>query len=938
MNAQNNSSSVSKKHIWLKVVIALVIVTIVMIGGIVMLIPAYISSDGGTQMVVGKINDSIDGKVEMQDLQMGWFSGVKLTDLKFADNAGMTSVSVKEISTKPKYGSLIKGEVALGKTTIDQPEVVINLDKADIVKQQAAAKSEPTKTQPVKAKQEAGPIALPDIELEVLKGNVTINVQDEQMTQSVQFRDIASKFDINPAGQKSVFELALAVAGEESDSTITANGNMTTPKEGWTLKGTSGDFNVKIQDLPLEKLNAVMALAGQDINVSGNLNADVVAKVSDGNVEMVNADAVLTGFKSLTEGKEMSLSEPVELNAKVSNAGGEIKIETVDVSSSFCKLNCSGGIDAVDYSADVNITELMGFVGQFADMGKFGFAGDFKAVGKVETGAKVKTNGQYNLSNFVFTNKELKKQTSPMNFALNGGVNYDATTKSVSFESLALNSTIATASLSGTLGQGSGKSSFVANANANLGQIQPLLVVAGALPEETVLAGVAKAVLNVDMDGDNIHLSTSDTQITNLKIKKAGMEQAVEEPAVKLVLDAVANTKEKSIAVNTLSLDSTNIKVNKGTFSKTTRSGRTSIKGNMEAEYDLAKVTQMASVLMIDNLNMEGKRKATLNFDSSFPEDQKDGMLKNMNAGLAFGFDRAEYLGFEIGKADFDIRMKKGVLSLEPFSAPANNGKLNFAGSVDFNDENPVLKIPQALQVVENIQINDTLSNNFLVFVNPIFAGATSVSGVANLKCDELSIPIKASNVDDVVVDGEIAISDLRMDVKRGNFLGKLLYNILPMIGVSQSDMGADMELLPCGFTVKDSIAKYDDDMQLNIEQYPLNFKGQVGIDVAHPENGKDRIRMDLYLPATLKRTITVGQEDTPNRIIVPIKGRTNKPEVDMEALQQQMLNRVIQDQVGDLIDNALGGKKESGGDSSGNTVEDKLKEAGVEALKGLFK
>ena len=934
MNTQTNSPEQKKSHKGLKIATVVIGLLVVLVVAVALLVPVYISSDGGTNMILGKINSTIDGKVEMQDLKVGWFSGVKLTDLKFADNAGTTSVNIKEISTKPKYVSLIKGQVALGKTVIDQPEVVITVPKLEAGEGESADSSKASEPA-ISSNGQMPPIALPDVELEVIKGNVTINLENAEATQSVEFRDIASKFDINPAGSKSTFDLALAVVGNGGESKISANGDVTPSKE-WTLKGTSGDFNISIDDLELATLRPLMAFAGQDMDVSGKINAKVVAKVNDGDVETLKADAALTNFKSMTAGKEMVLDEPVTLKATASSSGETYKIEKMDITSSFCNVKCSGGMDAVDYSADVDIKELTTFAGQFADMGKFDVAGKLAAAGKVSPGDTTTASCDLNVAGFVLANKKTNKATAASNITLTGGVSYDKNTKAISFDSLKMNSVPVSMNLSGALGKAKGKSTFTAEGKADLAQIRPYLAVAEVMPETTLIAGTAQMVMNVEMEGDNVHIDTNNTQIANLQIKKDGQESAFKEELITLTADVAANMKDKSIAINKLNLDSTNIKITKGQLKQSASKGKTNIEGHIEAEYDLEQITNATSTLMLDNLTMAGKRSAILDFESSYPTEQKNGMLANMNAGLAFGFDSAEYLGLEIGKTDFDVKMTNGVLNIEPFSAPANNGKLNFAASVDFTQESPVLRMPGAMQVIENIQINDTLSNNFLVYVNPIFAGATSVSGIANLRCDELCIPMDAEKVSDIVVDGQIGISDLRMDVKKGNFLGKLLYTVLPMVGVSKSDMGADMALLPCDFTVKDSIVKYDEDMQLNIERYPLNFVGQIGIDTTHPERGNDRIAMDLYLPVTLEREVTVGHEDTPNRIVLSIKGKTNSPEVDLDALKKQLLNRVVEDQVGDLLDKALGGSKKSG--DGGSTAEDKLKEAGKQMLKDLFK
>ena len=131
MRTENNPSNpaASVRRGKFKVVKWLLIVTAAITVLIFVGVPLYLSSESGKSMIVGRINDAVDGKVEMESLSMGWFKGVRLRDLSFADDKGTMVVSVKEISTKPRYGSLLFGSVALGQTLIDHPDVVITVDR-----------------------------------------------------------------------------------------------------------------------------------------------------------------------------------------------------------------------------------------------------------------------------------------------------------------------------------------------------------------------------------------------------------------------------------------------------------------------------------------------------------------------------------------------------------------------------------------------------------------------------------------------------------------------------------------------------------------------------------------------------------------------------------------------------------------------------------------
>ena len=109
----------------LKLGLALIVVLIVLA---VLLVPAFISSEKGRRIILARINGAIAGKADFADLSMGWFKGIKVANLSFNDHAGGISVEVEQVSAKPAYGSILTGNLSLGKTVIDKPRVEVNLE------------------------------------------------------------------------------------------------------------------------------------------------------------------------------------------------------------------------------------------------------------------------------------------------------------------------------------------------------------------------------------------------------------------------------------------------------------------------------------------------------------------------------------------------------------------------------------------------------------------------------------------------------------------------------------------------------------------------------------------------------------------------------------------------------------------------------------------
>lgn len=94
---------------------------------VVFLVPFFVSSERCRRMVLAKINGLVDGEADFAELSMSWWKGIKVTDVSFKDSAGQTLVEIKQIGTKPHYGSILMGSLSFGETVIDEPKVEINL-------------------------------------------------------------------------------------------------------------------------------------------------------------------------------------------------------------------------------------------------------------------------------------------------------------------------------------------------------------------------------------------------------------------------------------------------------------------------------------------------------------------------------------------------------------------------------------------------------------------------------------------------------------------------------------------------------------------------------------------------------------------------------------------------------------------------------------------
>ncbi len=969
---------------------------------VLLLAPVFISSAKGRQIILARINGAVAGRTDFADLSMGWFKGIKVADFSFNDNAGQISVQVGQIATKPHYGSILTGNLSFGQTLIDKPRVEINLKKPQAAKA-APARQESTAGRAVQ------PVVLPvqHIELVVNDGNVKVT---DAKSGTVEVSQINSKLNLQPPGQRTDFDLRMAVAQAGKPSEIHVASQVTPAKQtGWSLKGTTGELIVEVNDLDIESLGPFLALAGVDVQAKGLVRGQVKGQIKDGQIENLSADvkaknidvtgaalkgdrvrtselgmnaamsqgkgtiniqslqvksdwasasasgtlpttfkslgdllgadsatslkgdfncdvaavlsqmpktlglkegtqvtsgqltgniatatqagqkqirasATLAGLGGAVEGKKIALSEPIKAEASVSSGKAGMNFDKIDVSAPFAKINCAGSAESIQYSAEADLTKLQSELGQFVDFGKYKLAGAFMSKGQVSIkDDKITTTASSTLSNLRVDAQDGNSVSEPK-AQIDTIVAFDKKTNVIALNSVTARTSFGQVGVKDgviPLNKDSSQPLRLAPSvsSLDLAKLRPFAVMFGSLPKDLQFAGIVESKLSVSGQKNTYKIATDSTKIRNLKLTYPG-QKPFESNDVTVAFDTEINAEEKAINLKKLELDSPQTKLH-AQFRQFSKDGKTRLEGNAELAYDWTAVSAVVAPYLPEGLSLQGKRKDAFNFLSEYPIGQTDQLLPNLTAKAKVGFEKAGYMGLDFGTTDVDIQIDSGLLKIAPFQTIVNEGQFNFAAEGDFKHKPALFTTGKPMQLVKDIKINDQTSKQLLKYVSPIFANAVNVSGIANFNCEQLAIPISAQAKKDAVVIGTISISQLRLQAS------DLLGQILAAAGTGAA--GTVLTLHPTRFVLKDGFLRYDD-MQIDVGDNPINFKGVIGLDKS--------LDMTVTLPYTSEgRTVRVG-ETAGRRITLPLKGTVDAPKLDTGKLVEQQLKGQIEDQV----------------------------------------
>ncbi|MCJ7692227.1 MAG: hypothetical protein MUO22_02275, partial [Sedimentisphaerales bacterium] len=245
-----------------KILLLLIFTLLILVILTFLIIPPLVSSEKGKKLILAKINGNLDGQADFGTLSMSWTKGIRATDITFNDKKGQTSLTVKQIAAKPHYASLLTGNLSFGQTVIDQPRMEIKLKPQTPNGLQASRRPSEKMSQPA-----AFALPIKKIDLTINGGSLKVT---DRTAQTTELANIDSSLKLRPPPQQTVFALNMNVLDGKKESKIAANGNIKSEnKRRWTLGKTSGDLTVQIDELNLESLAPLIAMAGAEIDAKG---------------------------------------------------------------------------------------------------------------------------------------------------------------------------------------------------------------------------------------------------------------------------------------------------------------------------------------------------------------------------------------------------------------------------------------------------------------------------------------------------------------------------------------------------------------------------------------------------------------------------------------------------------------------------------------------
>ncbi len=576
--------------------------------------------------------------------------------------------------------------------------------------------------------------------------------------------------------------------------------------------------------------------------------------------------------------------------ARLSSDDQGAQLESLNVSAPFAKINASGSFKQIKYDGQVDLAALQSELGPFINLGDYEIAGQMTTQGQVSIQEKATDiSGSLSARQVVLAAPDGNSVSEPqadIDFAV--GLIKDK--QVLAIDALKADASFGTISIKdATIPMGRGSPApmnlAVTARDVDLGRLKPYAVFFVGFPQELALGGIAQSQVDVTKEKGAYHISSDATRIQDFRLVSP-QKEAFEQKQVTAVFNVYVDPNRREIDVEDLQIQSPQMRIRFSELNRTSQNDTAKVQGELDGQVDWAAVGQAVSLFLPDRLDMAGRRQVAINFTSTYPIEDPNGLLANLDSRASLGFDRAQYVGFNVGPTDVNIVVENGLMRIGPLSTTVNNGTLNFVGRANLGQTPALLTVPAPVSLFKGIEINEQTTEKLLKYVNPIFADAVSVTGIAGFELQELAIPLTGGNTGARLV-GTLSIDQLQLGAST------LLNQIVGAFG--ESVRGQTLTVRPTKIALQDGVVRYDN-MQVDVGDNPVNFSGAVG------PNGI--LDMTVVLPYTIEgRTVRVGEEGRAGpRIALPLTGTIEKPELNLKKLPETLLKEQILKGLEDIL------------------------------------
>jgi hypothetical protein len=289
---------------------------------LVLLAPTIAGMGVVRSIVVGQINDKLNGSVEIGSYSLGWTSGITADDVKVYDAQHNLVLQLKKLSTGLSLLDALKGNFALGDTTVD-----VSLDHAEVgedgqlnylalLKQEKKVKSDDALEKPAEkpSESESKPITLPAV-----SGKLTINYQGtvyQNGNALLQMQPSTAVIDIPSINQPITNDIALnySVNGGSNGVIHIAGSASAVKNSQLDASSATADERLDLSNVDLKALSALLPMVSSSLKLQTAGIASGSLAVKANGADSIAASGQINVFKFAASGQPLKGADHVAID------------------------------------------------------------------------------------------------------------------------------------------------------------------------------------------------------------------------------------------------------------------------------------------------------------------------------------------------------------------------------------------------------------------------------------------------------------------------------------------------------------------------------------------------------------------------------------------------------------------------------------------------
>jgi uncharacterized protein involved in outer membrane biogenesis len=914
------------------------------LGLIILLIPAIVSSDMVKNKIINNLEASLGRKVQIDDINMSWSSGLDIKNIHIKEREGIqgdTFVKVNRILCDIDFFPLINKQIRINDLIIDSPEIVLQKGKEGVFSYEDISK--PVKPTPAPEivekpvpeiskkpveKPERTPLVIPaflfDTKIKARVSNGKFTFIDHQLQEKTIIRDLNitlnidslhkpiefnSSFDIETKGEIEhadiSLNLSLAKDGEINPGNAKGTFNM---KTGFAQiaadfdmtrfmgeGGTGLDFSMNVD---LEKLtNKLAGILGlpEGMQIEGVIYSKVKAEGQlekvigiDGNTEITNLN-ITGGPLGNNPIRQPSIKLIQNVGIDISN--DKITVHKISIETNFAKLFLAGlatdlkNARNLDFKIFLNldITKLMSEIGGLLPE-------DIEVAGSVQSNIKLKgrqsrleVEGTTDLRSLFVKIGAVDPIKEP-EIQIIHNVKYNLQNSNLELNNLSAKTSFAEIKSSGTLNKNKEIELNMLLA-IDIKKLTQSLQSIVSLPQGLNVNGKIAADINISGSIEK-ELKLSGTTILH-DINAAGgplENNRISNLNLKLIHTLDYKITEDSVNIEQMDIVSDFLEMkSKGGIANLSK--EKNIDYELYLNVDLDKTTAQFEWMFPPNINMTGNGIANLGINGKLSAQENKNLYEQMNLNGSISIDKIKYDAYEIKDFKTKLLLDDGFFTTKDFTFMLNEGQGTVSASADLKEEIPPLIFDMKLS---DVNINQNMDK--LLYIIPVLV-ASEVSGKLNMQFKAKGNGLNWQDDLSKSLNGQGEI-----DIKDGYIKGgKITSKILKTFG-----KGGEFKYdnISTKFVINDSKI-FNDDISINGKDFNIGLSGWTSFD-GRLEYSADAELLSKYVGRDAKRIL--GSMGT--KLPIVVTGTIDKPKLAFKWPKPQ--------EIGNILQGILGGSKDS--------------------------